>query len=76
MQLYLSEEDKDRLRAMATEMGINVPYHYGHGQPQAMYVLSTDGNLQTIIPDTWIVDMFEEIIKRIKSLEEKSGLPF
>ncbi len=76
MHLYLSEEDKDRLRAMATEMGINVPYHYGHGQPQAMYVMSTDGTMQTIIPDSWIVDMFVEMNKRIKTLEEKSGLPF
>ena len=74
MHLYLSEEDKDRLRTMATEMGVNVPYHYGHGQPQAMYVMSTDGQMQTVIPDTWIVDMFVEMNRRIKSLEDPNGI--
>ncbi len=73
MHLYLSEEDKNRLRTMATEMGVNVPYNYGHGQPQAMYVMSTDGNMSMVIPDTWIVDMFDEMIKRIKRLEDPNG---
>lgn len=74
MHLYLTEEDKNRLRTMATSMGVNVPYHYGHGQPQAMYVMSSDGTMQTVIPDTWIVDMFEEMDKRIKRLEDPNGI--
>jgi hypothetical protein len=74
MHLYLSEEDKNRLRTMATEMGVNVPYHYGHGQPQAMYVMSSDGTMQTVMPDTWLVDMFEEMDKRIKRLEDPNGV--
>ena len=73
MHIYLTEEDKNRLRTMATEMGVNVPYHYSHGQ-SSMYVMSSDGNMQVVLSDTWIVDMFEEMEKRIKRLEDANGI--
>ena len=74
MHIYLTEEDKNRLRTMATEMGINVPYHYGHSQSHTMYIMSSDGTMQTVMPDTWLVDMFEEMNKRIKRLEDPNGV--
>jgi tetrahydromethanopterin S-methyltransferase subunit G len=36
--------------------------------------MSSDGSLTAIIPDSWLVDMFEEIDTRIEKLEEKVGL--
>jgi hypothetical protein len=74
MYIYLTEENKDRLRSLAQKMGVIVPYHFSYNYNQSTYIMSSDGSLTAIIPDSWLVDMFEEIDTRIEKLEEKVGL--
>lgn len=72
MYIFLRQEDRDRLMRMADELGISMPYHYfSHGQQN--YVLSSDGQLTSVPPDTYIVDLLEKFDERLKALEEKVG---
>jgi len=71
MNINLSESDLTRLKNLAQHMGVQINWHHYHGGPLIQYVLSPDGNMQAVPSDTWLVDMFEEIEKRLEKLEQK-----
>lgn len=70
MYIFLTQEDRNRLIRMANEMGVPSPYYYHCHSQQQQYLLSQDGSLTAVQPDTFIVDMIEKIDERIKRVEE------
>ena len=71
MYLYISAQDKDRLQRMAQDMGVMVMYH-GHWN-EHIHIMK-DEEVQSVVPDTFFVDMMEKITHRLKRLEEEVGL--
>lgn len=75
MYLYISAKDKDRLQRMAQDMGVLVVYHT-HWDEHIHLIRNQDGEqiVESVVPDTFFVDMMEKMTHRIKKLEEAVGL--
>jgi hypothetical protein len=69
MYIYLDMNDKERLKEIAMNMGIYIPYQYHHNPHGSLH----QGNVTTVSSDTWLVELFARLERRISELEEKVG---